>query len=160
MPRSVTFALLFCLTLLIAGCSDSGSPNSDSSSQEPKPAGQSSFSPNKSSANTSPQKTLAKTNAGRNEQPSAAKFDWPHWRGPNRDGVSTETKLIREFPEAGPQVVWRKPLGTGFSGLTVTGGRVFTLFGEDDREKIVCFDALNGDEIWKIGIGSRLCPGP
>ncbi|MCH7727646.1 MAG: PQQ-like beta-propeller repeat protein, partial [Planctomycetes bacterium] len=75
---------------------------------------------------------------------------WPHWRGPNGNGISSETGLLHEFPASGPKILWRKTLGTGFSGLTVSGGRVFTMFGEDGREKIVCFNADTGREIWKI----------
>src|SRR4051812_47288887 len=36
-------------------------------------------------------------------------LDWPQWRGPNRDGVSTETGLLETWPEAGPKVLWRQP---------------------------------------------------
>ena len=43
--------------------------------------------------------------------------DWPQYRGPRRDGVSTETGLLRSWPEAGPAVVWRQPIGDGFSGI-------------------------------------------
>ncbi|MCH8829816.1 MAG: PQQ-binding-like beta-propeller repeat protein, partial [Planctomycetes bacterium] len=78
------------------------------------------------------------------------RFDWPHWRGPNRNGISSETGLIHEFPANGPKILWREKLSSGFSGLSVSGGRVFTLFGEGGREKVVCFDANTGREIWKI----------
>jgi len=40
--------------------------------------------------------------------------DWPQWRGPNRDGVSVETGLVRGWPESGPNVLWRADVGTGF----------------------------------------------
>ncbi len=28
--------------------------------------------------------------------------DWPQWRGPNRDGISKETGLLKEWPKDGP----------------------------------------------------------
>lgn len=67
--------------------------------------------------------------------------------------------MIHEFPETGPKILWRKSLGTGFSGLTVAGGRVFTMFGEEGREKIVCFDADTGDEVWKVDSDADFAQG-
>ena len=90
---------------------------------------------------------------------SKARYDWPSWRGPNRDGTSPETGLIRTFPDAGPKIIWRAKLGSGFSGLSVADGRVFTLFGEDGREKIVCLDADTGDEIWKVDSDADFAQG-
>ena len=43
------------------------------------------------------------------------KFDWPRWRGPNNDAVCSETGLLKEWPKAGPPIVWTaKGLGIGF----------------------------------------------
>ena len=33
---------------------------------------------------------------------SAAGGDWPQFRGPNRDNISTETGLLRTWPLKGP----------------------------------------------------------
>ena len=76
--------------------------------------------------------------------------DWPQWRGPNRDGLSEEMGYLKEWPDGGPQVFWRVPLGEGFSGISVVGGRVYTMFSEDDDEFVVCLDASNGEEIWRF----------
>ena len=41
--------------------------------------------------------------------------DWPQWRGPNRDGVSTETGLLQAWKPGGPPLAWRATgLGTGY----------------------------------------------
>src|SRR5688572_25809539 len=59
---------------------------------------------------------------------SAASVGWPQWRGPNRDGVSTETGLLRAWPAAGPTLAWKASgLGSGFSSVSVVNGRVFTM---------------------------------
>lgn len=81
---------------------------------------------------------------------AAGDFDWPRWRGPDGTGMSRETGLIHTFPSNGPRVLWRKTLGTGHSGLTIAGGRVFTLFGNGGREWVACFHANSGREIWKV----------
>ncbi len=51
--------------------------------------------------------------------------DWAEWRGPNRDGVSIESGLLKEWPEAGPPLQWKAiGLGSGDSGVAVAKGVV------------------------------------
>src|SRR4051794_39743973 len=49
--------------------------------------------------------------------------DWPQWRGPRRDGISTETNILREWPEGGPKRLWQAKVGEGFSSVVVARGR-------------------------------------
>ena len=81
--------------------------------------------------------------------------DWPQWRGPDKDGISRETGLLKEWPDGGPQVLWRVPLGEGFSGISVVDERVYSMFSEDDDEFVVCLNASNGEEIWRFRSGSN-----
>jgi outer membrane protein assembly factor BamB len=76
--------------------------------------------------------------------------DWPQWRGPNRDGISNETGILKSWPETGPKVLWRAQVGTGFSGMAVAGGRLATMFAERGEEFVVCYDAATGKEIWRF----------
>ena len=76
--------------------------------------------------------------------------DWPQWRGPDKDGISRETGLLKEWHDGGPQVLWRVSLGEGFSGISVVGGRVYTMFSKGDDEFVVCLNASNGEEIWRF----------
>ena len=64
----------------------------------------------------------------------SAAADWPQFRGPSRDGRSAETELAHNFPETGPTVLWRVPLGEGYSGVTISDGRLFTLFSDEEGE--------------------------
>lgn len=58
----------------------------------------------------------------------AAVGDWPQWRGPNRDNISKETGLLKDWPENGPPLAWEaKGLGGGYSGVSVAGGKIFTM---------------------------------
>lgn len=75
--------------------------------------------------------------------------DWPRFRGPGGDGVSTETGLLREWPDNGPKVVWRVDLGGGYSGISVAAGRVYTMFADGSDEFAICFGADSGREIWR-----------
>lgn len=76
--------------------------------------------------------------------------DWPQWRGPNRDGVSVETGLVKTWPEAGPNVLWRAEIGTGFSGMAVAAGRLVTMYAERGEEFVICYDAASGKELWRF----------
>ena len=76
--------------------------------------------------------------------------DWPQWRGPNRNGISQEMGLLKEWSNGGPQVLWRVSLGEGFSGISVVSGRVYTMFSEGDDEFVVCLNASNGEEVWRF----------
>ncbi len=84
---------------------------------------------------------------------AASGGDWPQFRGPNRDGVSSETGLLTSWPEGGPPVLWRVPLGIGFSSAAVVGGRIFTMDSRDESEYAVCLDAEDGRELWRTEVG-------
>lgn len=80
---------------------------------------------------------------------AASGEDWPQWRGPNRDGISLETGLLREWPEGGPRLVFRaESLGAGYSTVAVSEGRVLTLGLWSDREWVVALDAATGATLW------------
>ena len=54
--------------------------------------------------------------------------DWPQWRGPNRDGVSTEKGLLDKWPEGGPKLVWKaEGIGSGFSSVSIRDGLIYTM---------------------------------
>src|SRR5438046_72763 len=53
--------------------------------------------------------------------------DWPQWLGPKRDGIWREQGITEQFPKEGPKVRWRAPVGAGYAGPAVAGGRVFVL---------------------------------
>ena len=76
--------------------------------------------------------------------------EWPQWRGPNRDGVSDEVGLLKEWAPNGPKMLWKISLGEGFSGISVSQGRVYTMLSKGDDEFVVCLDAADGQEIWRF----------
>src|ERR1044072_8431968 len=79
--------------------------------------------------------------------------DWPRYRGQRADGVSKETGLLKTWPASGPRVLWRARLGSGYSGMAVVGGRLFTMFGSGGSEYAVAFDAASGKELWRAKLG-------
>jgi outer membrane protein assembly factor BamB len=80
--------------------------------------------------------------------------DWPRWRGPNRDDVSTETGLLKQWPETGPKKLWMSAkAGLGYSGCAVVQGVLYTMGLEGDTEQLLAFDANTGDLKWSTPIG-------
>ena len=77
--------------------------------------------------------------------------DWPQWRGPHRDGISTDTQLLHEWPQGGPRVAWRTDsVGIGYSSLVVKDGRVFTQGDLDGVEHVIALDEKNGEILWAV----------
>ena len=82
---------------------------------------------------------------------SAGAADWPQWRGPNRDGCSTETGLLKQWPDSGPKVVWQvDSVGVGYSSLAIQDGRIFTQGDLDGVEHIICLSAKDGATLWAV----------
>ena len=79
--------------------------------------------------------------------------DWPQWLGPERNGISGETGLLPTWPETGPEVKWRTPLGKGFSSIAVSGDRLFTMYADTVGEFVVCLSAVNGKQLWRVKTG-------
>lgn len=81
--------------------------------------------------------------------------DWAQWRGPNRDGHSAETGLLKEWPADGPKLLYKVDgLGGGYSTPSVVGDRIYLLndVGIED-EFVRCLNAADGSEIWSVRIG-------
>ena len=83
------------------------------------------------------------------------KDDWPQFRGPNRDGIATSTGLLESWPEEGPRLMWKVPIGQGFSGITVAGNMLYTGFAGEDREYLGCYDEATGKELWRLDLGEK-----
>jgi len=86
--------------------------------------------------------------------------DWPQFRGPNRNGVSTETGLLRQWPEGGPEVLWSTPVAQGYSAAAIHGGKVyFNDYDESTFEFLVrCLTLDEGKELWRFRESRRIRP--
>lgn len=82
-----------------------------------------------------------------------ANYDWPGWRGPNRDDLSKETGLLQAWPNEGPPQLWTVDTGgLGYAGFAVVGEKLFTLGSGEDGEFAICLDVNDGSTIWKKSI--------
>src|SRR5438309_5913720 len=75
--------------------------------------------------------------------------EWPHLRGPNLNGTSSETGLADAWPAEGPPRLWTRELGQGHSGLVVAEGKVFTQRQSLGGQYLVCLDPHSGQTIWE-----------
>ena len=90
--------------------------------------------------------------------------DWPSWRGPNRDDISTETGLLKTWPEGGPVKLWTsKDAGLGYSGVSIANGVLFTMgadgTAEESSEFVVAINVESGEKIWQTNVGQFLDNG-
>jgi outer membrane protein assembly factor BamB len=88
----------------------------------------------------------------------ATALDWPRWRGPDANGISKETGWSSSWPAEGPKQLWKANVGTGFSSMSVSGGRVYTIGNRDNRDTVYCFNADMGEAIWKHTYAEELDP--
>ncbi|MBD3672703.1 MAG: PQQ-like beta-propeller repeat protein [Planctomycetaceae bacterium] len=76
--------------------------------------------------------------------------DWPQILGPHRNGIADDEAISTQWPKAGPKVLWTAKLGSGFAGPAVRDGKVYQLHRIDDQLILQCYDAMNGDPLWKV----------
>jgi outer membrane protein assembly factor BamB len=92
--------------------------------------------------------------------------DWPQWLGPKRDGEWREAGIVDTLPTE-PKKLWEKPVGIGYGGPAVAGGKLYVMdralapdaknptnpFDTKSRvpgnERVLCLDAKTGETVWK-----------
>ncbi len=96
---------------------------------------------------------------------------WRQWGGPSGDFQAPARDLAGSWPEGGPEKLWRRELGDGYSAILFEAGRLYTMYRAGDREIVICLDAATGRTIWEhryshppfeglrgYGIGPRSTP--
>jgi len=86
---------------------------------------------------------------------SVAASDWPQWRGPQRNGISRETGLLKEWPKDGPKLLWKvSAAGRGYSTPAVVGDRLYLLGNEgSDNEFVQALSVNDGHQVWRTPLG-------
>jgi len=80
--------------------------------------------------------------------------DWQTFRGPNQNGTISDGKFVPPA-DGSLAVAWRSVIGSGYSGIAVSNGRVVTLFSDQDNDVAAAFDATSGKELWRYKIGPK-----
>ncbi len=81
---------------------------------------------------------------------------WPHWRGPQGDGISRERGWSTNWPQEGLQKIWETKVGTGFSAVSIANGRLFTMGHRDGRDTVYCLNADTGEPLWQYSYDCEL----
>lgn len=78
------------------------------------------------------------------------------FRGPNRDGHFPETRLLKQWPQDGPQKLWENlEIGKGYSSATVVGDRIYiTGMTEDQKQETFMALDLNGKILYTTAYGN------
>ena len=93
--------------------------------------------------------------------------DWPQWRGANRDGLCTETGLLKTWPEGGPKLLWEiSGLGPGYSSVSIVEGKLYTMgdqiiedtaTGVNRSSRVQCviaYDLATRKQLWSATVGA------
>src|SRR6184192_1006696 len=84
-------------------------------------------------------------------------FDWPQWQGPERNAVSKETGLLKEWPNDGPPLAWKaNGLGGGDSTPSVAAGRIYGMSHRGADEMVWALSEKDGKEMWAVRIAPAL----
>ncbi len=85
----------------------------------------------------------------------AAGQDWPQFRGPARDGVVPGRATVATFPAAGPELVWEKAVGAGFSAPVVASGQLVIFHRLGGQEVVEALRAADGESVWKFSYETK-----
>lgn len=91
--------------------------------------------------------------------PVAAAADWPHWHGPNRDGVAAGFTPPTSWPKE-LKKGWTVAVGQGVATPALVGGRLYAFGIENGKEVLRCLDAATGKELWQESYGTTPASGP
>jgi len=81
--------------------------------------------------------------------PGYAADSWLQWGGPERDFKTTGGTLAPAWPDDGPEMVWSRDLGPGYSTVLVEQGKLYTMYRRGDDEVLVALDAATGKTLWE-----------
>ncbi len=73
---------------------------------------------------------------------------WTDYRGANRDGSYSESKILTDWPQGGLKALWRQPVGAGYASFVAADGRAFTIEQRRAQEVIAAYDIATGREVW------------
>ncbi len=90
---------------------------------------------------------------GEEPLPGSQKYDWPQFRGQQRDGISKETDWEPRSIVGNPRILFKENVGIGVSGIVTANGRLYTMgnlkVDGKDHDQVICLDAKKGNKLWR-----------
>lgn len=80
---------------------------------------------------------------------AATGVSWTQWGGPHRNFCTEASGLKGTWPAGGPRVIWKRPLGEGYSSPIVENGIVYTMYGKPRQEVVIAANADTGVTLWE-----------
>ncbi len=75
------------------------------------------------------------------------------WRGNNRDGIYNETRLLKEWPENGPELLWSTDsLSMGNSSVSIAYNTIYLTGTIDTLDELIALD-MQGNIKWRKTYG-------
>ena len=81
--------------------------------------------------------------------------DWPALRGAEGVELVTRDGILKQNSDVELKVRWKRQLGSGYSSVVIVGDRLVTLYSDEDKDFVGCFDVQTGDTIWQFSMGPR-----
>ncbi len=75
-------------------------------------------------------------------------WDFPQFLGPERNGKVPTPPLSRDWKEQAPRLIWKRPIGGGWSGFAIVGDYAFTQEQRGDNELVTCYELESGEPVW------------
>ncbi|MGE0128770.1 MAG: PQQ-binding-like beta-propeller repeat protein [Blastocatellales bacterium] len=86
--------------------------------------------------------------------------DWPQWRGPERNGLSKDTGLLKQWSSSGPRQAWSiSNLGEGYGSIAIRGDRVYVQGTTGSASAVFCLNRADGKTVWSAALGPKVNEG-
>ena len=85
--------------------------------------------------------------------------DWTQWLGNARDGVWRESNILTTFPENGPKLLWKTSIGSGYSGPSVSNGKIYVMDRIESADPKTAKDLHDGKPPKNYNFVRKLIPG-
>ncbi len=81
--------------------------------------------------------------------------DFLQFLGPDRNGIIRNVALESDWQQAPPKLLWRQPIGEGWSSFVVAGNYAITQEQRGENEMVVCYELLTGKTLWQHADAER-----
>jgi outer membrane protein assembly factor BamB len=81
--------------------------------------------------------------------------DFPRFLGPAGTCGIDAPRLDPDWPARRPRLLWKRPIGAGWSGFAACGDHAVTLEQRGDEEVISCYAIPTGEPEWAVAVPAR-----